>query len=178
MERYPGAAMAKKQGSKQAASDGTQVLVRNRRASHDYQIHETVEAGIVLVGSEVKALRGSKGTLGDAYAEIQNGEAWLVGAQITEYEWANQFNHEPQRKRKLLLHKREIRRLTIKTQQRGFTLVPLSMYLKSGKVKVELALATGKKFYEKREAAREADARREIDRELKKQKLKERAQRG
>lgn len=168
--------MAKKQGSKQR--DGAQVLARNRRASHDYQIHETVEAGLVLVGSEVKALREAKSSLSDAYAEIHNGEAWLVGAQINEYKWANQFNHDPQRRRKLLLHKREIRKLAIKTQQRGFTLVPLSLYLKDGKIKVELALATGKRFYEKREASREADARREIDRELKKQKLRERAQRG
>jgi SsrA-binding protein len=170
--------MAKKQGSKQTTSDGAQVLVRNRRASHDYQIHETVEAGIVLVGSEVKALREAKGSLGEAYAEIRDGEAWLVGAQVNEYKWANQFNHDPQRRRKLLLHKHQIRRLGIKTQQRGFTLVPLSMYLKDGKVKVELALATGKRFYEKREASREADARRELDREIKSRLAKERAQKG
>lgn len=168
--------MAKKQGSKQR--DGAQVLVRNRRASHDYQIHETLEAGLVLVGSEVKALRQAKGSLSDAYAEIRDGEAWMVGAQINEYKWANQFNHDPQRRRKLLLHKRQIRKLAIKTQQRGFTLVPLSMYLKDGKIKVELAVATGKRFYEKRDTAREADAKREIDRELKKQKRKEWAQRG
>lgn len=165
--RYPVAAMAKKQGTKQSGSDATQVLVRNRRASHDYQIHERMEAGIVLFGSEVKSLRAARGSLTEAYAEIHNDEAWLVGVQINEYAWANQFNHEPTRRRKLLLHKREIRRLGIKTQQRGFTLVPLSIYLKDGKIKVELALGTGKRFFEKRDAKLEADAKREVDRAIK-----------
>ena len=170
--RYPVAAMAKKQGTKKSAADATQFLVRNRRASHDYQIHETIEAGIVLVGSEVKSLRDARGSLTEAYAEIRGDEAWLVGAQINEYPWANLFNHEPTRRRKLLLHRRQIRRLGIKTQQRGFTLVPLSIYLKEGKIKVELALGTGKRFFEKREAAREADAKREVDRALKGHALK------
>lgn len=143
------------------------MLVRNRRALHDYQIDETIEAGIVLVGSEVKSLREAHGNLNDAYAEIRNDEVWLNNAQIQEYPWANQFNHEPTRPRKLLLHKREIRRLAIKTQQRGFTLIPLAIYLNEGKIKVELGLAEGKKLYEKREATREAEAQRDIDRAMK-----------
>lgn len=159
--------MAKKQRTQSVMPEGARVLVRNRRALHDYEIHESVEAGIVLVGSEVKSLREGHANLNDAYAEIHDHEAWLVNAQIKEYPWANQFNHEPTRKRKLLLHKREIRRLEVKTQQRGLTLIPLAIYLKNGKIKVELALASGKRLFEKREASREAEAQREIDRELK-----------
>lgn len=159
--------MAKKQRTKSVIPDGARVLVRNRRALHDYEIDETIEAGIVLVGSEVKSLREAHGHLNDAYAEIRNDEVWLNNAQIQEYPWANQFNHEPMRPRKLLLHKREIRRLAIKTQQRGFTLIPLAIYLNQGKIKVELGLAEGKKQYEKREATREAEAQRDIDRAMK-----------
>ncbi|WP_428268143.1 SsrA-binding protein SmpB [Haliangium sp.] len=157
----------KKRGPVTTVPDDARVLVRNRRARHDYEIHELIEAGVVLVGSEVKSLRDARGNLNDAYVEIRGREAWLVAAQIQEYPWANQFNHEPTRRRKLLLHRREIRRLAIKIQQRGFTLIPLSMYLKNGKIKVELALAVGKARYEKREASREAEAQREIDRVLK-----------
>jgi SsrA-binding protein len=159
--------MAKKQRTNSVVPDGARVLVRNRRALHDYQIDETIEAGIVLLGSEVKSLRDAHAHLNDAYAEIRNDEVWLNNAQIQEYPWANQFNHEPMRPRKLLLHKREIRRLAIKTQQRGFTLVPLAIYLNEGKIKVELGLAEGKKLYEKREATREAEDQRDIDRAMK-----------
>jgi SsrA-binding protein len=159
--------MAKKQRTKSVIPDGARVLVRNRRALHDYEIEETIEAGVVLVGSEVKSLRDARGNLNDAYAEIRNDEVWLNNAQIQEYPWANQFNHEPMRPRKLLLHKREIRRLAIKTQQRGYTLIPLAIYLNEGKIKVELGLAEGKKQYEKREATREAEAQRDIDRAMK-----------
>jgi SsrA-binding protein len=159
--------MAKKQRTKSVIPDGARVLVRNRRALHEYEIEEAIEAGIVLVGSEVKSLRDSHGNLNDAYAEIRNDEVWLNNAQIQEYPWANQFNHEPMRPRKLLLHRREIRRLAIKTQQRGFTLIPLAIYLNEGKIKVELALAEGKKQYEKREATREAEDQRDIDRAMK-----------
>lgn len=159
--------MAKKQRTKSVIPDGARVLVRNRRALHEYEIEEAIEAGIVLVGSEVKSLRDSHGNLNDAYAEIRNDEVWLNNAQIQEYPWANQFNHEPMRPRKLLLHRREIRRLAIKTQQRGYTLIPLAIYLNEGKIKVELALAEGKKQYEKREATREAEDQRDIDRAMK-----------
>jgi len=158
--------MAKAKGGKHA-TDGTRILVRNRRAKHDYQLHDTFEAGIVLVGSEVKSLRDAGATLSDGYVDIHHGEAWLQGVKINEYPWANQFNHEPLRRRKLLLHRREIDRLAILAQQRGYTIVPLSMYLKGGKIKVEIATATGKRQYEKRDSAREADAKREIAQAMK-----------
>jgi len=159
--------MARKKSNRSTTSDGVKVLVRNRRAFHDYQIGDRIEAGLVLVGSEVKSLREGRAALADAYAEIRGDEAWLVGVQIKEYPWANQFNHEPLRDRKLLLHRSEIRKLAIKTQQRGYTLVPLALYLKDGKIKVELGLASGKRKYEKRQAAKEATDRREIAQELK-----------
>lgn len=168
MAKTRGKKKGKKKGKKtRSAPDGTKLLVRNRSAARDYQIHDTIEAGIVLVGSEVKSLREAHATIGEAHVQLRHGEAWLVGATIKEYPWANQFNHEPGRDRKLLLHKREIARLAIKVQQRGFTLIPMSIYLKKGRIKVQLALVTGKKMYEKREASREADAQREIDRAMK-----------
>jgi len=155
--------MAKKRKKTDFGPDGAKVLVKNKKALHDYQIHERIEAGLVLVGSEVKSLREARASLAEGYAEIRNGEAWLVGVQIKEYPWAHQFNHDPTRKRKLLLHRGEIRKLGIKTQQRGFTLVPLAIYLNDkGKMKIELALATGKRLYEKRESSKEQTAKREI----------------
>lgn len=142
--------------------EGAKVLVRNRRASHDYAIEQRIEAGISLVGSEVKSLREGKASLQEGFAEIRNGQAWLVGVQINEYPWANQFNHEPTRERRLLLHKAEIRKLAIKTRQRGYTLIPTVIYLKDGKIKIELALATGKRHYDKRESERAKTAAAEI----------------
>lgn len=139
-------------------------LVRNRKARHDYEIEDTLEAGIVLVGSEVKSLREGAASLVDAFAEVRGGELWLMNADITKYPWANQFNHEPRRPRKLLAKKHEIRRLDTKVREKGFTLVPLELYLKNGKVKVEVALARGRKWVEKRHKQREADVRREMDR--------------
>ena len=159
--------MARKRRRSKQDPEGVKVLVRNRRAFFDYQISERIEAGMVLVGSEVKSLREGRASLAEGYAVIRDSGAWLVGVQIKEYPWAHQFNHEPRRERKLLLHKQQIRRLGVKTQQRGFTLVPLLLYLKDGRFKVELGLAVGKRQYEKRDAARAADARREIDQELK-----------
>ena len=143
------------------------VVATNRKATHDFEIHDKIEAGIVLLGSEVKSLREAKVTINDGFAEIRRGEAWLIGMQINEYAWANRFNHEPKRTRKLLLHKREIDKLEGKTQLRGYTLIPLSLYFKKGKVKVELALVTHKKMHDKRADKREADDRREIDRAMK-----------
>lgn len=160
-------AMAKKDKAKKVDRDGVRVLVRNRRAAHDYQIHETVEAGLVLVGSEVKSLRDAAASIKEGFVVFRAGEAWLVDTKINEYAWSNQFNHEPKRDRKLLLHKREIRRLAVKCQQRGYTVIPLSLYLKNGKMKAELGLVTGKRLFEKRESNKAADARREIDRALK-----------
>ena len=143
------------------------VVATNRKATHDFHIHERMEAGIVLLGSEVKSLRDAQTTIADGWVEIRKGEAWLHGIQINEYKWANQFNHDVGRTRKLLLHKQELGKLAIKTQQRGFTLIPLSLYFKEGKVKVELALVTHKKQHDKRDAKREADDKREIDRAMK-----------
>jgi SsrA-binding protein len=136
---------------------GTKVICKNRRAFHDYLISDRHEAGIMLVGSEVKSLREGRANLLDAYAEIRGGEIFLVGCHISEYPWANQFNHPPMRERKLLMHKAEIRKLAVKLHERGYTLVPLQLYFKQGKVKVELGLAKGKRQYDKREAVKKRD---------------------
>lgn len=150
-----------------AKADDIKVVAQNRKATHDFEIHERFEAGIVLVGSEVKSLREAKATLTDGWAHVARGEIWLEGMSINEYPWANRFNHEVKRKRKLLLHREEIKKIAVKTQQRGFTLIPLSLYFKNGKVKVELALATHKKLHDKRQDKKAADAQREIDRATK-----------
>lgn len=138
----------------------------NRRARHEYLIEETVEAGVALMGSEVKALREGKANLKDSYGRIENGEVWLWNAHISPYGPASQFGHEPTRTRKLLLHRQEIERLQGKVKERGLTLVPLRLYFKNGRAKVELALARGKKQHDKREAIRDREQRREIDRAL------------
>jgi SsrA-binding protein len=142
------------------------VLVRNRKALHEYEISETYEAGVQLLGSEVKSLRASHASINEGFVELRRGEAWLVGVQIEEYPWANQFNHEPTRRRKLLLHRQELGKLAKLTDQKGMTLVPLAIYLKGGKIKVEVAVGKGKRQYEKRESKKEAEAKREIDREM------------
>jgi SsrA-binding protein len=149
---------------KASSSEGVKDVVVNRKARHDYFIEETIEAGIALTGSEVKSLRAGKGQLKDSYARIKNGEAWLVQAHISEYTPAARFGHDPTRPRKLLLHKREIVRLASKVQEKGLTLVPLRIYFKRGKAKVELGLAKGKKLYDKRATIREREAQREIAR--------------
>lgn len=135
------------------------VIADNRKARHDYHIEDTVEAGIVLTGTEVKSLRLGRVSLREAYAEIRSGEAWLVNAHISPYEQGNRFNHEPRRSRKLLLHKRELRRLAGLVAQRGYTLIGLRMYWVRGRAKVELALARGKREYDRRReiAAREVE---------------------
>jgi SsrA-binding protein len=143
------------------------VVATNRKASHDFHIHERVEAGVVLAGSEVKALRAAKAVLVDGWVEIKKGEAWLHGIQIDEYVQANRWGHDVARQRKLLLHKHEIDKLAVKTQQRGYTLIPLAIYFKGPRVKIELGLVTHKKHHDKREAKKEADAKREIDRAIK-----------
>jgi SsrA-binding protein len=140
------------------------VVATNRKATHEFEIHERFEAGIVLVGSEVKSLRDAKVVITDGWAHVDRGEAWLEGMSINEYPWANRFNHEPKRKRKLLLNRHEIDKIADKTKLRGYTLIPLALYFKKGKVKVELGLATHKKQHDKREASKKADAKREIER--------------
>lgn len=139
----------------------------NRKARHDYFIEESYEAGLVLRGSEVKSLRDGKANLKDSYARILKGEAFLLNVHISPYPAAHQFNHEPTRTRKLLLRKQEIRRLAGKVQERGLTLIPLRLYFKNGRAKVELGLGRGKKLYDKREALRRKAAEREVERSLK-----------
>lgn len=139
----------------------------NRKARHEYSILQTYEAGIVLLGTEVKSLRQGKANLVDSYANLVNGEVWLIGAHISVYEQGNINNHEPTRNRKLLLNRSEIRKLIGKVKEKGLTLIPLRLYFRNGKVKVELALAKGKKVYDKREAIAERDRRREGERNSK-----------
>jgi len=143
------------------------IVAQNKKARHDFFIEQTVETGIVLSGTEVKSIRQGKVNLKDCYATVENGEVILSGMHISPYEQGNIFNKDPLRPRKLLLHKAEIRRLIGYTQQQGLTLVPLQLYFKKGKVKVELAIAKGKKLYDKREDIAQKDAKREIDRRLK-----------
>ena len=144
-------------------ADERKALLRNRKARHEYAVDEVLEAGIALLGSEVKSLREGAGSLVDAYADVRRGELWLIGAKIDPYPWANQFNHEPMRDRKLLAHRHEIKRLMTKARDKGYTLVPLEIYLIGGKIKVEVALARGKKHYEKRDSEREKEARKEME---------------
>ncbi|NLW23931.1 MAG: SsrA-binding protein SmpB [Clostridia bacterium] len=143
------------------------VITENRKARHDYHILETYEAGIELKGTEVKSLRSGKANLKDSYAQVENGELFLFNMHISPYEQGNRFNVDPVRKRKLLMHKKEIMRLLGKTKEKGLTLVPLKAYFTRGKVKIELALAKGKKLYDKREAQAEKSAQRDIDKALK-----------
>jgi SsrA-binding protein len=151
---------------KNAAADGTVNICRNRRATHDYVVLDRIECGIVLVGTEVKSLREGFGNLEDAYARIDDGEVWLIGAEIPEYLFGNRLNHKPKRPRKLLLHRREIAKFAGKASEKGLTLVPLRMYFKDGKAKVELAVAKGKQTHDKRESLKKSDAKREMDRVL------------
>src|SRR5712692_10342982 len=144
--------------------DGIKSICRNRRASHDYAIIDSMECGIVLTGTEVKSLRSGSASLEDAYAKIEDGEVWLIGSDIPEYAMGNRMNHKPKRRRKLLLHRREIAKFAGKASQRGFTLVPLRMYFKQGIAKVELAVARGKQAHDRREDLKKADAQREIRR--------------
>ena len=143
------------------------VVTENRKARHDYTIEETFEAGIELRGTEVKSMRAGRANLKDSFAIIENGELFLYGMHISPYEQGNIFNVEPLRTRKLLMHRKEIHRLLGKTKEQGLTLVPLKAYFKGDKIKIELALAKGKKLYDKREAAAEKSAKREIDRAMK-----------
>ena len=143
------------------------VIAENRKARHDFHIVERVEAGIALTGTEVKSLRDGGGTIREAYAQLRDGELYLVGANIAPYKQGNIQNHDPLRDRKLLLHRREIEQLGAKVAQRGMTLVPLSIYLTNGKVKLELGLARGKEGVDKRHAIAERDARRQMERAVK-----------
>lgn len=142
------------------------VVASNRKARHDYHIEDTFEAGIVLTGSEIKSIRAGQVSLRDSFATVRNGELWLMNTHIAPYHQASYANHEPRRDRKLLMHRREINRLSGKLQEKGLTLIPLQIYLKNSRAKVELGLARGKKLYDKRESLRERDDRRQITRAL------------
>jgi SsrA-binding protein len=144
----------------------------NRRARHDYAIEDTLEAGLVLTGTEIKSIRAGRANLAEAYARIERGEAWLIGAHIAPYEQGNRNNHEPTRTRKLLLHRDQISELVGKTQAKGYTLVPLRLYIRDGLAKLEVGIARGKKAHDKRRTIAERDMRRELEREGKQARIK------
>jgi SsrA-binding protein len=148
------------------ARNGQKLIAENRRARHDYHLLDRFEAGLALTGTEVKSLRDGRVSLSQAYADLRDGEVWLVGARIDEYAQGNIANHDPDRDRKLLLHRREIESLIGKVQQQGLTLVPIRLYFKNGRAKLELALARGKEQRDKRRDIAKRDAQREIERAL------------
>lgn len=149
-----------------AKNDAIKIVCENRKARHDYFIHETYETGIELKGTEVKSLRVGKANLRDSYAEVKDGEIFVENMHVSPYEQGNIFNHDPLRRRRLLMHKREILKLFSKTREKGFTLVPLKIYFKNGRAKLELALASGKHTYDKRAALAEKSAKRDIERAI------------
>ena len=146
--------------------EGIKVICRNKRAFHEYAISDSLECGIVLTGTEVKSLREGSASLEDAYAKVEDGEVWLIGSDIPEYSMGNRMNHKPKRPRKLLLHRREIAKFAGKASERGYTLVPLRMYFKQGRAKLELAVARGKQLHDKRQAQKKTEAQREIRRAM------------
>jgi SsrA-binding protein len=167
--------MARKTGQKQVATRATRaaadnlpikVITVNRQAYHEYFVERTIEAGISLMGTEIKSIRAGKVNLRGSYAMARDGELWLENAHIAVYEHGNRYNHEPTRRRKLLLHRREINSLLGRVETKGLTLIPLKLYLKGGRAKIELGLARGKKLYDKRDAIAERDMRREIERAI------------
>src|SRR2546427_8622978 len=137
---------------------GIKLICRNKRALHEYNVFDALECGVVLTGTEVKSLRDGSASLEDAYAKIVSGEVWLIGSDIPEYAMGNRLNHKPKRPRKLLLHRREIAKFAGKAAERGFTLVPLRLYFKDGRAKVEIAIAKGKQLHDKRQAKKTAEA--------------------
>jgi SsrA-binding protein len=159
---------AQKQAAVKAASNNlpVKVITVNRQAYHDYFVERTIEAGIALMGTEIKSIREGKVNLRGSYAIARKGELWLENAHIAVYEHGNRYNHEPTRNRKLLLHRREINQLLSKVETKGLTLIPLKLYLKGGKAKIELGLCRGKKLYDKRDAIAERDMKREIERAI------------
>ncbi len=150
-----------------AVKKGVKQLAENRKARHDYFIEDTYECGLALVGTEVKSIRGGKVNLKDSYAQIKNGEAFIIGMHVSPYEMGNIYNRDPFRPRKLLLHKSEIRKLLILSQADGYSLIPLRLYMRDGLVKMELAVAKGKKLYDKRHDIADRDVKREMERSMK-----------
>jgi SsrA-binding protein len=148
------------------AGDQEKLIAVNRKAYHDYHVEETIEVGMVLTGTEIKSVRAGRVNLREAYARIENGEAWLLNCHIAPYEQGNRYNHEPTRKRKLLLHREQINRLQGKVNEKGLTLVPLRLYIRNDVAKIALGLVRGKKLYDKREVIAKRDAAREVERDL------------
>jgi SsrA-binding protein len=146
---------------------GVKLIAQNKKAYHDYHIEETLEAGIALTGTEVKSLRAGRANLRDSYAAVEEGELWLIGVHISPYDQGNIFNHDPLRKRKLLVHSRELRRMYGKVKVSGYTLVPTKLYFKEGRAKVEIGLAKGKTTYDKRQSLAKKEADRDIQRAFK-----------
>lgn len=162
--------MAKATGSTPSAKDGKpllKVVADNRRARHEYDIIEVVEAGIELSGTEVKSMRMGRANLSDSFARVENGELWLYNCNISPYDHGNRFNHEPMRKRRLLMHKREILKLKSRMNEKGLTLVPLKLFFKGNWAKIDLALAKGRQMYDKREAIAKKDSKRQLERLMK-----------
>jgi SsrA-binding protein len=155
-----------KKKEKPAADKNERTISENRKARHNYAVLDTLECGIVLVGSEVKSLRAGSLSLDEAYGRIEGDEVWLVGADIPEYKYANTLNHTPKRRRKLLLHRREIKKFAAHAFEKGCTLVPLKMYFKRGRAKLLLGICKGKKLYDKRESMKKKDMQRDIDRAM------------
>src|SRR5579862_7619925 len=149
------------------ATDGIKIICRNKRALHEYNVFDALECGLVLTGTEVKSLRDGSASLEDAYAKITDGELWLMGSDIPEYAMGNRLNHKPKRPRKLLMHRREIAKFAGKASERGYTLVPLKLYFKGGRAKVEVAVARGKQVHDKRQDQKKVEAQREIRRVMK-----------
>jgi len=143
------------------------IVATNRKAQHEYEFHGTYEAGLVLTGTEIKSIRAGRTSLQEGYVIIEAGEAWLVNVHIAQYDPASRQNHDPKRRRKLLLHRYEIERLHSRSQEKGYTVVPTRLYLKDGRAKIEIALARGKKLYDKRQALAAKDSRRQVERALK-----------
>jgi SsrA-binding protein len=159
--------MARKDKGSTLNRNGDRVVASNRKAYHDYFVEETLEAGLVLVGSEIKSIRAGQVALRDSYVTIRAGEVWLIGVHIAGYAQASYQDHDPNRERKLLLHKREIMRLRVKAEQRGYTIVPTKVYLKDNRAKVEIGLARGKHTYDKRDAIAQRDWDRDLRRQMK-----------
>jgi SsrA-binding protein len=161
--------MATKTSSAPSANEtrrGDRVVTSNRRAFHDFHILESVEAGIVLTGTEIKSIRDGKATIAEAYARIENDELWLIGSHVAPYTHGNRSNHDPDRPRKLLVHRRELERLRVAVEQRGLTLVPLRLHLKQGRAKLDIGVARGKKLFDKRATEADRQSRRDVDRAL------------
>ena len=152
--------------ARKSEADGIKIIAKNRRAFHEYEIFDKWEAGLVLMGTEVKALRNGRVNLGDSYGEIREGEAWVVKMHIGPYEMGNRENHDPFRRRKMLLSRREIRKIRPKLEEQGLTLVPLKIYFKNGLVKIEIGLGRGKKLHDKRDAKAKQDVQRRIAKEM------------